>query len=362
MAKTKTKSGAAPAPSGPPAPKSGKQEKLPKPDLSSVEGILASQQGLLYRGREAPGLRPEVISTGIFAVDRVLGVGGFPRGRIVEVVGNTASGKTTLCLQLIAAAQAQGHECAFIDAEHALDEVWATSRGVDMDNLVIGKPEWGEQALTLVEDLCETFKIGLIVVDSVAALIPKKELEGDIGDSSMGLHAKLMSQAMRKLTSLVAKSNTCVVFTNQYRSSMSQFGPGNVTTGGNALKYYASIRIETTNVGKIKVGGGDSEDAEVIGNDIRVTVIKNKLGRPWQMTKVPLMHDTGYDNVASMFELAKQAGLDCIKQDNTVMWSIFGEKVRGRPAAVAAARKHEARLAAALTDFYATGTVGYGDE
>lgn len=354
--KPKAKKGAATA-----APKEegpAKPEKSKKPDLTTVEGVLESEVGLLYRGRNAPGMRPEVIPTKIYAIDKITGVGGLARGRIIEIAGNTASGKTTLCLQAIAAAQAAGHVCAFIDAEHALDEAWAEARGVSIDDLIIGKPEWGEQALQLVESLCETFKVGLIVVDSVAALIPKKELEGEIGDSSMGQQAKLMSQAMRKLTGLIAKSKTCVVFTNQYRSSLSAFGPGNVTTGGNALKFYASLRLETTNVGKLKAGGSDAEDAEVIGNEIRVTVIKNKLGPPWKVAKLPLLHDTGYDNVASMFELAKNADLDCIKQDSTVMWTIFGEKCRGRPAAVLAARKYETELAAALDAFFTNGVVG----
>lgn len=357
MSKPKTKAkAAAPAVPEKEAPADAKKNK--KPDLTTVEGVLESEEGLLYRGRAAPGMRPEAISTGLFAVDLITSIGGLPRGRIVEVMGNTAAGKTTLCLHAIAAAQAQGLECAFIDAEHALDEVWASARGVDMDSLVIGKPEWGEQALSLVESLCETFKVGLIVVDSVAALIPKKELEGEIGDSSMGLHAKLMSQAMRKLTGLIAKSNTCVVFTNQFRSSMSQFGPTNVTTGGNALKFYASLRLETTNIGKIKVDGSDAEDAEVIGNEIRVTVVKNKNGPPWKTAKIPLLHATGYDNVGSMFELAFKNGLDCVRKENNVTWTIFGEKVSGRPKALLAARQYEAELTNALNDFYKLGVLG----
>lgn len=347
-----------PAPAVPKKEASAKPDKGNKPDLSTVAGILESQEGLLYRGREAPGTRPEAISTGLFDVDRITGIGGFARGRIIEIAGNTASGKTTLVLQAIAAAQAAGHVCAFIDAEHALDEAWAEARGVNIDDLFIGKPEWGEQALQLVESLCETFKVGMIAIDSVAALIPKKELEGAIGDSHMGLQARLMSQAMRKLTGLIAKSNTCVIFTNQYRQSMSQFGPTNVTTGGNALKFYASLRLETTNVGKLKVDGSDAEDAEVIGNDIRITAVKNKLGRPWQTAKIHLLHATGYDNVAAMFETARKNELDCVKQENKLTWNIFGEKCQGRAKALAAVRKYEAELTLALTDFFKLGVVG----
>lgn len=213
-----------------------KPAKGAKFDLSTVEGVLASQAGLLYRGRATPNLKPEALPFGLYDLDRnVTHIGGGPRGRIIEVVGNEASGKSTLCLKLIAMTQAAGHECAYIDAEHALDGDWAALQGVDMDALVVGKPEWGEQALDLVQALLMTFKITLIVVDSVAALVPKKELEGDMGDSIMGVHAKLMSQALRKLTALVEKSNALLVFTNQYRclaaSSLVPTPSGLVTVG-----------------------------------------------------------------------------------------------------------------------------------
>jgi recombination protein RecA len=332
-------------------------KKKAKADPTDIEAVLKSQEGLLYRGRSAPKLVPEVLRTGIYGVDReVTGIGGLPRGRIVEVVGNQSSGKTTFCLTLIARAQADGHQVAFIDAEHALDGAWAEARGVNIDELIIGKPNWGEQALELLEALICTFKIALIVVDSVAALVPKKELEGEMGDSHMGLHARLMSQAMRKLVGLVEKSNTCVVFTNQYRKGMSAFGSTNEPTGGGALKFYSAIRIETTNVGKIKVG--DAEDAEVLGNEIRITGIKNKMAPPWRVAKVPLLYTTGYDNVGYMFEQAFRNNLDCVQKKNNVTWSIFGENVSGKANAIERARSFEDELRINLDNFYNEGLQG----
>lgn len=267
------------------------------------------------------------------------------------------SGKTTLCLQLVANAQARGLQVAYIDAEHALDTAWAAARGVSVEDLLIGQPDCGEDALELVDSLCNSYQVGLVVIDSVAALVPRAELKGEMGDSHMGLQARLMSQALRKLAAIVAKSKTCVVFTNQYRKGMGgTFAPENVPTGGNALKFYASVRIETTYMGKIKSGEG--EDAEVIGSEVRITAVKNKTAAPWRMIKLPLLFNSGYDDVANMVDLAVSNELSCVRKLSSSMWEVFGATVRGRPAAIEAARARADDLRAALDAFYRDGVVG----
>ncbi len=359
MSKTKTPPKKAPATPAEDPKKGVKKEKPAErgdaPD-ASLDSILKSQEGLLYRGRSHKADEAyDVIPFGLYAIDQmVLGVGGAIRGRVYEVVGNNSSGKTTLCLHLIAQAQKMGLQVAYIDAEHALDETWARQRGVDVDELIIGKPEWGEQAMNQVDAMCSTFQVGLIVIDSVAALVPKKELDGEVGDAQMGSHARLMSQALRKLVGIVEKSNTCVVFTNQYRKGMaSSFGPENVPTGGNALKFYASVRLELANVGKITVGSGD--DADVVGNNIKVQSVKNKTYRPWRHVVIPLLHDRGFDDVGAMFDYAEKQGLPGIEKVSTVMWSIFGQSARGRAAALEVARQHEDELRQELLKYHSGG-------
>lgn len=349
----------APTPAAPPPTKApGKKPSKADGERPTVESILAAQSSLLYRGGSRVTETYDVIPFGIYGLDRyVLEVGGAIRGRIYEVVGHQSAGKSTLCLQLVANAQARGLQVAYIDAEHALDTAWAAARGVSIEDLLVGQPNCGEEALELVDSLCNSYQVGLVVIDSVAALVPKAELEGAMGDAHMGLQARLMSQALRKLVSIVAKSKTCVVFTNQYRKGMGgAFAPENVPTGGNALKFYASVRIEVTNMGKIKSGEG--EDAEVIGNEIRITAVKNKTAAPWRMIKLPLLFNSGYDDVANMVDLAVSNELSCVRKLSSSMWEVFGATVRGRSAAIEAARARADDLRAALDAFYRDGVVG----
>ena len=223
----------------------------------------------------------QVISSGCLSIDAALGVGGFPRGRVVEIFGPESSGKTTLALQLIAQAQKAGGVVAFIDAEHALDPIYARKLGVDIDNLLVSQPDTGEQALEITAALVTSGAIDVAVVDSVAALVPKAELEGEMGDNHVGLHARLMSQALRKLTGMVARTNTCMVFINQIREKIGvMFGSPETTTGGRALKFYSSVRIDIRRIAAIK--DGDS----VIGNRTRVKVVKNKVASPFQRSGI----------------------------------------------------------------------------
>ena len=233
-------------------------------------------KGAIMRlGDAANNMNVDVISTGILPLDIALGVGGIPRGRIIEIYGPESSGKTTVTLHMIAEAQRQGGTAAFIDAEHALDPVYAKNLGVDIDNLLISQPDTGEQALEIVEALVRSGAIDIIVVDSVAALVPKAEIEGDMGDSHVGLLARLMSQAMRKLTGFISKSQTSAIFINQIREKVGvMYGNPETTTGGRALKFYSSIRMDVRRIEALKQGG------EVIGNRTRVKVVKNKVAPP----------------------------------------------------------------------------------
>jgi recombination protein RecA len=246
----------------------------------------------------------EVISSGSLGLDLALGIGGLPRGRIIEIYGPESSGKTTLALHAIAEAQKRGGTCAFIDAEHALDPVYARKLGVDVDNLLISQPDAGEQALEIADTLVRSSAIDVLVVDSVAALVPRAELEGEMGDSHVGLHARLMSQALRKLTGSVSRSNTILIFLNQIRLKIGvMFGNPETTTGGNALKFYASIRMEIRRIGSIK----DRE--EVTGNQTRVKLVKNKLAPPFRQVEFDIMYGEGISKVGELVDLGVKANI-----------------------------------------------------
>jgi recombination protein RecA len=240
-----------------------------------------------------------VISTGAISFDAALGVGGVPRGRVVEVFGPESSGKTTIALQVIAQAQQQGGMAAFVDAEHALDPIYAAKLGVDVDNLLVSQPDYGEQALEIAEALVRSGAIDVLVVDSVAALVPKAELDGEMGDSHVGLQARLMSQALRKLTGIVAKSNTCLVFINQIREKIGvMFGNPETTTGGRALKFYASVRIDIRRIGAIKDGD------QVVGSRTRVKIVKNKTAAPFREAEFDMMYGEGISREGDLIDLA----------------------------------------------------------
>jgi recombination protein RecA len=246
----------------------------------------------------------EVIPSGSLGLDLALGIGGLPRGRVMEIYGPESSGKTTLALHAIAEAQKRGGTCAFIDAEHALDPTYARKLGVDVDNLLISQPDAGEQALEICDTLVRSGAIDVVVIDSVAALVPRAELEGEMGDSHMGLHARLMSQALRKLTGSVSRSNTMLIFLNQIRMKIGvMFGNPETTTGGQALKFYASLRMEIRRIGQIK----DRE--QVVGNQTRVKVVKNKLAPPFRQVEFDIMYGEGISKVGELIDLGVKANV-----------------------------------------------------
>jgi recombination protein RecA len=259
---------------------------------------------IMRMGQRAGDEQIEVIPSGSLGLDLALGIGGLPRGRVMEIYGPESSGKTTLALHAIAEAQKRGGTCAFIDAEHALDPGYARKLGVDVDNLLISQPDAGEQALEICDTLVRSGAIDVVVIDSVAALVPRAELEGEMGDSHMGLHARLMSQALRKLTGSVSRSNTMLIFLNQIRMKIGvMFGNPETTTGGQALKFYASLRLEIRRIGQIK------EREVVVGNQTRVKVVKNKLAPPFRQVEFDIMYGEGISKVGELIDLGAKAGV-----------------------------------------------------
>ncbi|KKQ38916.1 MAG: Protein RecA [Candidatus Roizmanbacteria bacterium GW2011_GWA2_37_7] len=257
-------------------------------------------KGAIMKLGAGPATPVEVISTGILPLDLALGVGGIPRGRIVEIYGPEASGKTTVTLSLVSQVQKKGGTAAFIDAEHAVDPTWAEILGVNLDDLLISQPDTGEQALEITETLVRSGAVDLIVIDSVAALVPRSEIEGDMGDAQMGLQARLMSQALRKLTAVVSKSKTTIVFTNQLRMKIGiMFGNPETTPGGMALKFYASVRMEVRKIQTLKKGD------EVIGARVRVKVVKNKVAPPFKKAEFSITPE-GVDNLGSLIDIAAE--------------------------------------------------------
>jgi recombination protein RecA len=259
---------------------------------------------IMRMGARAGDEQIEVIPSGSLGLDLALGIGGLPRGRIIEIYGPESSGKTTLALHAIAEAQKRGGTCAFLDAEHALDPAYARKLGVDVDNLLISQPDAGEQALEIADTLVRSGAIDVLVVDSVAALVPRAELEGEMGDSHMGLHARLMSQALRKITGSVSRSKCMLIFLNQIRMKIGvMFGNPETTTGGNALKFYASVRMEIRRIGQIK------EREEVVGNQTRVKVVKNKLAPPFRQVEFDIMYGEGISKVGELLDLGVKAAV-----------------------------------------------------
>ena len=270
--------------------------------LSQIERAFG--KGSIMRMGQRASEVAEVISSGSLGLDIALGIGGLPRGRIVEIYGPESSGKTTMALHAIAEAQKRGGTCAFIDAEHALDPGYARKLGVDVDNLLISQPDAGEQGLEIADTLVRSGAVDVLVVDSVAALVPRAELDGDMGDSHVGLHARLMSQALRKLTGSVSRSNTMLIFLNQIRLKIGvMFGSPETTTGGNALKFYASIRMDIRRIGQIK------DRDEVVGNQTRVKVVKNKMAPPFRQVEFDIMYGEGVSKVGELIDLGVKANI-----------------------------------------------------
>lgn len=288
--------------------------------LSQIERDLG--QGTIMRLGDTIAVDVPTISTGALALDLALGIGGVPRGRIVEIFGPESSGKTTVCLHIIANAQKAGGICAFIDTEHALDPSYAKIIGVDTKELLVSQPDCGEDALNITETLVRSNAIDVLVIDSVAALVPRAEIEGQMGDSHMGLQARLMSQALRKLTGVISKSKSCVIFTNQMREKIGvMFGNPETTTGGNALKFYASVRLDIRRVQWIKANTG-----EVMGNRVKVKVVKNKLAAPFRESEFDIMYAEGISRSGSILDVA--CDLKIVEKRGS--WFAFGSEQIGQ--------------------------------
>jgi len=271
--------------------------------LSQIERNFG-KGSIMRLGKNDKSMDVEVVSTGSLGLDIALGVGGLPRGRVVEIYGPESSGKTTLALHCLAEAQKKGGICAFIDAEHALDPIYARKLGVNVDDLLISQPDAGEQALEIADTLVRSGAVDVLVIDSVAALVPRAELEGEMGDSQPGLQARLMSQALRKLTASINRSNTMVIFINQIRMKIGvMYGSPETTTGGHALKFYASVRLDIRRIGAIK------ERDEVVGNQTRVKVVKNKLAPPFKQVEFDIMYGEGVSKTGELIDLGVKAGV-----------------------------------------------------
>ena len=291
-------------------------------------------KGSIMRMGQRPGdEQAEVIPSGSLGLDIALGIGGMPRGRIIEIYGPESSGKTTLALHAIAEAQKRGGTCAFIDAEHALDPTYARKLGVDVDNLLISQPDAGEQALEIADTLVRSGAIDVLVVDSVAALVPRAELEGEMGDSHVGLHARLMSQALRKLTGSVSRSKTMLIFLNQIRLKIGvMFGNPETTTGGNALKFYASVRLEIRRIGAIK------DRDQMVGNQTRVKVVKNKMAPPFRQVEFDIMYGEGISKVGELVDLGTKVG---VVEKSGAWYSVDSQRIgQGRENAKQFLREH----------------------
>lgn len=305
-------------------------------------------EGAIMKLSEAHAVNVDVIPTGSIAMDLALGVGGMPRGRIIEIYGAESSGKTTLCLHIVAEAQKKGGICAFVDAEHAMDPDYAKRLGVNVDELLISQPDSGEQALQIVETLVKSEKVDLIVVDSVAALTPQREIEGEIGDQHMGLQARLMSQACRKLGAIAAKTNTMVIFINQTRMKVGMvFGNPETTPGGLALKFYASVRVNLARTAQIKSGD------EIIGNRVKAKVVKNKVAAPFRVAEFDIYYNEGISKSGDALRAGLANGL--IKQSGS-FFTFEGEKIgQGTEAAKAWLKEHKDAMAKIKKEALAKG-------
>jgi recombination protein RecA len=297
------------------------KEKKASLDRTLQDIVKEYGKGSIMKLGDRTSMAVDVYSTGSISVDAALGVGGIPRGRITEIYGPESSGKTTLSLHIIAEAQKMGGIAAFIDAEHALDAVYAKRLGVDTENLLISQPDNGEQALEITERLVRSNAVDVIVIDSVAALVPRSEIDGEMGDATMGVQARLMSQAMRKLTGAVSKSKSCVIFINQIRDKIGvMFGNPETTTGGRALKFYTSIRIDIRRIGQIKAG------EDIVGNRTKIKVVKNKLAPPFKEAEVDLMYGTGISKEGDLIDLA--SNMNIVQKSGT--WYAFGDDKIGQ--------------------------------